>query len=101
MVRTTASVPTSSGSKYIQQLCKHWAHKLEVTLDEGRGTVRFQGAVATMDSSADRLAVTIEAENEALLVQMKDVVARHLNRFAFREAPLTFDWRREVEGSCS
>ncbi|MGQ7355331.1 DUF2218 domain-containing protein [Clostridium perfringens] len=24
---------------------------------------------------------------------MREVVASHLDRFAFREAPLTFDWR--------
>jgi hypothetical protein len=25
--------------------------------------------------------------------RMREVVASHLDRFAFREAPLTFDWR--------
>ncbi|MCC2102319.1 MAG: DUF2218 domain-containing protein, partial [Hyphomicrobiales bacterium] len=29
----------------------------------------------------------------AHLDALKGVVARHLDRFAFREAPLAFDWR--------
>ena len=32
---------------------------------------------------------------DTLLEAMKGVVARHLDRFAFREAPLTFDWAWE------
>jgi hypothetical protein len=27
------------------------------------------------------------------LEALKGAVARHIDRFAFREAPLTFDWR--------
>ena len=27
-----ASVPTTNAAKYMQQLCKHWSHKLEVDL---------------------------------------------------------------------
>lgn len=26
----TAMVPTTSGSRYLQQLCKHWSHKFAV-----------------------------------------------------------------------
>ena len=30
---STATVPTKSASRYLQQLCKHWAHNLEVEFD--------------------------------------------------------------------
>ena len=40
-----ASVPTANGAKYMQQLCKHWSHKLEVDLSEQRGVVKFPAAV--------------------------------------------------------
>jgi hypothetical protein len=36
-----------------------------------------------------RVRIETDADN---LARMKDVVAKHLDRFAFREAPLTFDW---------
>ncbi len=86
-----ASVPTSNASKYMQQLCKHWSHKLEVDLSERRGVVKFPAAIAAFEAGADVLTVTIEGE-EGEVERMKGVVASHLDRFAFREAPLRFHW---------
>jgi uncharacterized protein len=94
MARETARVPTGNGDRYLQQLCKHWSHKLDVTLDDNKGIVRFPNAVATMTASADTLTVTVEAEDAETLERMKGVVATHLDRFAFREAPLTFAWTK-------
>jgi len=93
MIETTATVPTAHGAKYVKQLCNHWAHKLEVEQSEGVGTVRFPAAAATMRAAGERLVVTIGAEDEATLERMKSVLATHLDRFAFREAPLPFDWQ--------
>jgi hypothetical protein len=92
MPATTALVPTANAEKYMKQLCKHWSHKLDVELAETTGIVRFGQAVATMEAKPDGLAVKIEAESGEVLEQMKGVVASHLDRFAFREAPLSFDW---------
>lgn len=98
-----ARVPTASGSRYLQQLCKHWQHNMPVEFTAERGTVTFprnaRGAdhpgdgLATFDAAADTLDVRIDATSPEQLEGLKGVVARHLDRFAFREAPLTFDWR--------
>lgn len=93
MSRETAQVPTVNGARYLQQLCKHWSHKLDVQLTENEGIVHFPSAVATMKAEADRLRVTVEAQDDETLQRMKGVVASHLDRFAFREAPLPFDWK--------
>jgi uncharacterized protein len=53
--------------------------------------VKFPAAVATFEPGADALQVTIEG-TESEVERMKGVVASHLDRFAFREAPLRFDW---------
>jgi len=99
-----ASVPTSSGGKYLQQLCKHWSHNLAVTLTPTHGTVIFPrdargadhpgDALVTFDAEGGRLAVRIDATSDAQLDGLQQAVTRHLDRFAFREAPLTFDWQR-------
>ena len=90
---TKARVPTASASRYLQQLCKHWSHKLEVAFDPAHGTIRFPGGtVATLEADATALTVTIAAPDEETLARMKGVVAEHLDRFAFREAPLPFSW---------
>ena len=57
-----ASVPTANGAKYVQQLCKHWSHKLEVELVDRKGVVRFPAAVVTLEANADTLQVTIEGD---------------------------------------
>jgi uncharacterized protein len=98
----TALVPTASASKYMQQLCKHWAHNLTVEFDSTKGTVIFpkdaRGAdwpnegVVTMTAQGDGLMCRIDASAVGQLDGLKDALARHLDRFAFREAPLTFDW---------
>lgn len=94
MAVETARVPTTSAAKYLQQLCKYWSHKLDVGLRESEGVVRFPNAVATMTADADSLTVTVEAEDDETLQRMKGVVASHLDRFAFREAPLPFEWQK-------
>ena len=102
-VSATAAVPTAHASKYLQQLCKHWQHNLAVTFNAEHGTVTFpkdaRGAdwpgdgLVTFDAGPDTLSVRIDASVEGQLEGLKDAVARHLDRFAFREAPLPFDWR--------
>ena len=99
---SSASVPTASGSRYLQQLCKHWAHNLAVEFTSDHGTVVFprdaRGAdhpgdgLVTFDAGDDRLDVRVDASSADQRDALKGAVARHLDRFAFREAPLPFDW---------
>ncbi|MBA2936589.1 DUF2218 domain-containing protein [Sphingomonas sp. CGMCC 1.13654] len=89
----TAITPTTNASRYLQQLAKHWSHKLEVEFTPVHATIRFpSGAVATLDANEEALTSTIEAPDSETLDRMKTVVAEHLDRFAFREAPLPFAW---------
>lgn len=92
MARSTVLVPTEHASKYLQQLCKHWTHRLDVTFDAQHGTVKFEGSVATLDARDSGLEVTLEATDAETLERIKGAVSSHLDRFAFREAPLTFEW---------
>lgn len=99
---TSASIPTQNASRYLQQLCKHWSHNLRVEFTSAHGTVVFPkdargaewpaDALATFDALEDALAIRIDASSVDQLEGLKGVVARHLDRFAFRESPLTFDW---------
>ncbi|MBS0482075.1 MAG: DUF2218 domain-containing protein [Proteobacteria bacterium] len=99
---TTAQVPTASASRYLQQLSKHWAHNLAVEFDAHHGTVVFpkdaRGAdwpgdgLFTMDASPDTLTCRIDASAPGQRDGLKGAVERHLNRFAFREGELAFDW---------
>ena len=57
--------------------------------------MRFADAVATTAAAPDTLTVTIAANDVATVERMNGVVATHLDRFAFREAPLQFDWQNQ------
>lgn len=93
-VSSTASVPTANGSRYLQQLCKHWAHNLVVDYDAREGRVTFPRdargadwageALVTMTAGEDVLTCRIDASAEGQLEGLKGAVARHLDRFAFR-----------------
>ena len=92
MSTTTARVPTAHGSRYLQQLCKHWSHKFAVSCDARNGEIQLPGAVLTLEAQDGFLETTLIGEDKAALERMRDVVAEHIDRFAFREAPLAFDW---------
>lgn len=94
-----ARVKTDNGGKYVRQLCKHWSHKLETEVDGDRGTVTFPTAVATMEADSEGLAISIRGADRADVERLTDVVARHIDRFAFREVPLAYDWQWLAESA--
>ena len=98
-----AVVATSNASRYLQQLAKHWSHNLSVEFTPSAGTIRFPkdargqsfpaDATVTLRARESGLEVVIDASAREQLAGLKGAVASHLDRFAFREAPLQFDWR--------
>jgi len=87
-----ATVETTNAKRYLGQFAKHFAHKLPVELaeDSSIATVVFGVGSCVMRADADRLALALEGSDDTMET-LKDVVARHLLRFAFREN-LTLDW---------
>ncbi|MEH3046935.1 DUF2218 domain-containing protein [Sphingomonas adhaesiva] len=89
-----ARVPTASASRYLQQLAKHWSHKMEVGFSAQEGRIAFpNGAVLEMRADSATLDVVLTVPEGEDAARMREVVSSHLDRFAFREAPLTFDWQ--------
>ena len=89
-----ARVPTLSASRYLQQLAKHWSHKLEVSFTPEEATIVFPNeAKLEMRADSETLDIVLTVPEDGDTPRMREVVSSHLDRFAFREAPLTFDWR--------
>lgn len=81
-----ATAPTESASRYLQQLCKHWSHKGEVTFTPQDGSIAFEGGnTLTLSATPDTLSMTVTVPDDADIARFQDVVDRHLLRFAFRE----------------
>ena len=91
---SAARVSTGSASRYLQQLCKHWSHKMAVDFTAEEGTIAFpNGSRLDLRAADDSLDLVLSVPAGEDVARMREVVASHLDRFAFREAPLTFDWR--------
>ncbi|GGG80249.1 hypothetical protein GCM10011415_32010 [Salipiger pallidus] len=91
-MKETGVFETSNASKYLQQLCKHFAHKVEVEYDETSGRAELFSGPAIMSATPERLTVTITAEDEDGLEKARGAIDRHLEKFAFREDFKTMSW---------
>jgi len=90
-----ASVLTSVPARYLGQLCKHFQHKVPVTLDAHHGRIEFPAGSCELDAQdgPGALHMRITGADRFALNTLEDVVTRHLVRFAFREK-LEVEWRR-------
>ncbi|RAH98478.1 DUF2218 domain-containing protein [Acuticoccus sediminis] len=91
MPHLRSRVATGKASRYIAQLCKHFAHKVDATWDESAGDVDF--GFGTLRLAADTEALTLHATSDTPegLARVEWVVTDHLQRFAWREKP-TIEW---------
>ncbi len=87
MPSSQAKVATEAPSRYMTQLCRHFQHKLPVTLETDRGSIAFDTGLCTLAVEPEHLVMTVEAAEPAGVERLQDVVARHLLRFAFRSPP--------------
>ncbi len=93
MTISTATVPTASASRYLQQLAKHWSHRFEVSFDATRASIPLPLGLVELTADDAALYVRCNHNDAESIDKMRSVVADHLNRFAFREGELVFDWQ--------
>lgn len=91
MLSSSAAVSTPLASRYLQQLCKHFGHRLEVEFTPEAGRIAFPGGECLLAASGETLAMTVRAAGAEELARLQGVVASHLERFAFREPP-SIEW---------
>ncbi|WP_126173048.1 DUF2218 domain-containing protein [Altericroceibacterium xinjiangense] len=93
--------PCEKPARYVQTLTKHWSNKMATTWEErgengGHAEFPFSDEEnCAMDIRADGIAITLTTPDQTRNVHLRGVIERHLDRFAFREAPLSFDWKEQ------
>jgi hypothetical protein len=87
MIHSEARVSTTRASRYLGQLCKHFEHRIPASYTREHGRLEFSSGVCLLDAAGDVLVLRAEAKDEEQLGQLESVVARHLERFAFRDKP--------------
>jgi hypothetical protein len=97
MQQSMARVQTERASIHLQQLCKHFAHKLPVTFTPQQGRIEFSIGTCALEADQGVLTLRAEAEDAERLAKLQDVVDKHLARFAFK-TPVTIEWNGVSEG---
>lgn len=92
MSETTAIITTEHANRYLQQLCKHFAHKVEVEFTPDTGTVSLPFGTCHLSADPEHLVIkgTSKTSN---LPRLERFLGGHLARFAFCENP-TIAWHR-------
>lgn len=96
MFTMTGTFATPNGSKYLQQLCKHFAHKIAVENDAISGACSFPMGVARLEADEAGLRVRFELASADDAERARGVIDKHLERFAFREDFKHMDWDAPV-----
>lgn len=88
---TTTTIATQGATTYIRKLCRHFAHKIATSYTETTGMASFEQGVCRMQATPDTLIFEIEAETPEAQETIKNILVRHLEKFAFREQ-LVIHW---------
>ena len=82
MSTRNATIITDRASIYLQQLCKHFGHKVPVDFTPEAGRIDLPFGTCTLRAEGD----------SAEIGRLEKVIGDHLTRFAFREKP-EIKWR--------
>lgn len=95
MFRSSTSVRTQNGGRYLKRLCKHWSHKFDVSYTDEEGRVPFgDGRLCVLKASAGSLDIEVEAPDSEAIPRLEQVVADHLVRMADRDQLSELSWSR-------
>lgn len=90
---STAHYPTPNAAKYVQQLAKHFAHKIEVRSDADSADFTMEAGAIRLHAEGGAFVARVEAEDAKGIINLRYVIDKHLVIFAFRDGFTGLDWR--------
>jgi hypothetical protein len=87
MARSVARITIDRSSRYLQELCRHFAARLPTIHMPERGQIVFGFGTCKLEARQGLLILAVEGEDEASVARLKQALARQLARLAFRERP--------------
>jgi catechol 2,3-dioxygenase len=90
-LRSQAVVATATPSRYLKQLSRHFAHKLEVRFDDQHGVIPLAAGHVQLDAEEGALRVRAFAQTASGLRRVEQVIGSHLERFGRRDG-LRIEW---------
>ncbi|MFN3209330.1 MAG: DUF2218 domain-containing protein [Roseovarius sp.] len=85
-------IETEHGAKYLTQLCKHFAHKIDATWDGNHGRADFVFGPAIMEADPQGLTIRFDVDKDKNVPAAKGVIDSHLVTFAHREKIEGMEW---------
>lgn len=93
MPSATSIFASEKASRYLQQLCKHFAHKAPASHTETEGRVELPGGVLTLAATDAALQIRVDGDGPREIAKARYILEDHLIRFAFRENLAVLEWR--------
>jgi len=97
MPSAASTFATQNASRYLQQLCKHFSHKVKVEYSRQSGSAELPGGKLKLEATSAALLVRLESEAPRDLVKARYILEDHLVRFAFKEKLLGLNWTYEAD----
>jgi|GEM_PF-86734 len=91
MTAFSTNIRTDHAQKYLQQLCKHFAHKVMVTYSPEEGRVAFPPGRCLMNADDTALTFYCLAHEDRAIPVIQGILDKHLVKFAWREE-LEYEW---------
>jgi len=91
MHTASTTIETAFARKYLQQLCKHFAHKVAVEYSPDEGRVLFPPGRCLMNADDTTLSFHCRSDDERGIPVMQSILDKHLVKFAWREE-LDYQW---------
>ena len=90
---STARYATPNAAKYVQQLAKHFAHKIEVASDAETAAFEMEAGSVRLRAEEGAFVARVEAEDAKGIINLRYVIDKHLVIFAFRDGFTGLEWR--------
>lgn len=81
---------TTEGAALIGRTAKHFAHKVQVTTDDGRASIETRFGRADLTARDEGIAIALAPIDADSAAPLRDVIASHLSRFAREPFELTW-----------
>ncbi|WP_265502013.1 DUF2218 domain-containing protein [Paracoccus beibuensis] len=96
-MQMTADFPTARGQALMGTTAKHFGHKIPVTLTDAHAQLQFEMGEAQIAVTPAGLHLALSASDADRMERLRDVLERHLLRFAHREDPAPLTWTPEAD----
>ncbi|SDS12817.1 hypothetical protein SAMN05216198_1240 [Halopseudomonas litoralis] len=95
MIEFYGKADTASAALYMNKLCKHFAHKIDIQLDADQAQALFPYGQCLMQAGTTQLTFSCSAPELGGAAMMRFVLEDHLERFARREN-LQIQWNADA-----